>query len=508
MNVFDKNVILIASMSKAEKRSFKLLYENDRANKAYLILFDLIGQHITWSFDAINEAFKKQTHKTMTTASAYLHHLIIKHLIAENANKSLKVILFNQIERAKLLFDRKLVDEGFEELDKAYEQAELYEDEVLQLLILRTKIRFHEKLDFTRISEQELASIHMKQLALTKKSRLIDQHHFLYNTLRHRINRKGYITSAQKKEGFNDLIISELNLSSNDNSVGFEEEKLHYLFQSTYFLETGNTLSAVRNYKTLIELFEENRHLLVNPPIYYLNALEGIIQTLINARLYDDIESFLQKIRGLDDENHPADFRLHIQFLDYTTQLTVYLAKGNLEAIDALNEAFAESLVKKQENLLPNEQIHIYILQAATFIYNNNFKEARKILSNSITKYKVFQKQPLFKILRLIYLLMKAYNEDINYTTSEIISIRNQSKGEAVNPIETIILKFAKEYPLPKAKHQQQLLWQKYDTKIAKALTDKYSQKTLTLFDFTLYIKSQILNVPIKKLLETVEQKS
>ncbi len=77
-----------------------------------------------------------------------------------------------------------------------------------------------------------------------------------------------------------------------------------------------------------------------------------------------------------------------------------------------------------------------------------------------------------------------------------------------MNPIETIILKFAKEYPLPKAKHQQQLLWQKYDTKIAKALTDKYSQKTLTLFDFTLYIKSQILNVPIKKLLEQVEQKS
>ena len=63
----------------------------------------------------------------------------------------------------------------------------------------------------------------------------------------------------------------------------------------------------------------------------------------------------------------------------------------------------------------------------------------------------------------------------------------------------------AKEYPLPKAKHQQQLLWQKYDTKIAKAVTDKYSQKTLTLFDFTLYIKSQILNVPIKKLLETTE---
>lgn len=504
MNVFDKAVILIASMSKAEKRSFKLLCDCEKSEKAYLILFDLIEQHITDSFESISEAFRKITHKNITTASSYLYNLILKHLIYENANKSLKTTLFNQIERAKLLFDRKLVDESFEELDKTYAQARLYEDEIIQQLVLRTKIRFHEKLDFTRISEQELASTHMKQLSLTKKSRVIDQHNFLYNTLRHRIHRKGYITSIEKKEALNDLIISELHLSSNDHSVGFEEEKLHYLFQSTYLLETGNHLSAVRNYKTLIELFEANTHLLLSPPVYYLNALEGIVQTLLHARLYDDIELFLQKIRACDKESYPTDFRLHIKFLDYTTRLTVYLTKGNLAAIEQLNVEFNDSLLKNQDSLMPNEQIHIYILQASTYIYQNEFKKAHKIVVNSITQYKVFQKQPLFKILRLIYLLMKAYNEDITYTSNEIISIRNQSKGEAVSQIETIILRFAKEYPLPKAKHRQQQLWQKYEPKINRALTDKYSQKALTLFDFTLYIKSQILNIPIQQLLEVM----
>ena len=503
MNILEKNIILISSMSKAEKRGFKLLYDSDNQNKAYLLLFDLIEQNITHSFETIDEAFKDLTHKNITTASNYLYSLILKYLIYENASKSLKITLFHQIERAKILFDRKLIDEGFEELQKAYQQAKLYEDEVMQLLILRTKIRFHEKLDFTRISEQELASLQMKQLSLTKKNRIIDQHNFLYNTLRHRINHKGYITSLEKKEAFNDLIISELYLSGNDSAVGFEEEKLHLLFQSTYFLETGNTLSAIRNYKTLIELFEANTHLLLSPPVYYLNALEGIIQTLLNARLYNELESFLKKIRTLDQEIYPTDFRLHIKYLDYTTRLTLCLAQGKLTAIEPLNNDFQNSLLDKQDSLPPNEQIHIYILQAATYIYNNNFKEARKILSNSVTKYKVFQKQPLFKLLRLLHLLIKAYNEDINYISNEIISIRHQSKGETLNPIESITLKFAKEYPLPKQKHQQELLWNKYEAKIAKALTDKYSQKTLTLFDFTLYIKSQILNIPIKNLLET-----
>jgi hypothetical protein len=504
MNVFDKNVILIASMTKAEKRGFKLLYESSNQNKAYMILFDLIVQNITQSFECINDEFNKTTPKNITTASTYLNNLILKYLIYETANKSLKVSLFNQIERAKILFERKLVEESFEELEKTYEQARLYEDEVIQLLILRTQIRFHEKLDFTRISEQELASIHMKQLSLTKKSRIIDQHNFLYNTLRHRINHKGYITTLEKKEAFNDLIISELYLSANDHSVGFEEEKLHFLFQSTYFLETGNHLSAVRNYKQLIELFETNTHLLFNPPIYYLNALKGIVQTLVNAKLYEEIESFLDKIRALDQEAYPTDFRIHTKYFDYTTRLTILLNKGDLTAIGHLNTDFDETLIKNQNSFMPNEQIHIYILQAANCIYQNNFKEARKILSNSITKYKIFQKQPMFKILRLIYLLIKAYNEDISYTSNEILSIQNQSKGEAVSQIETIVLKFAKEYPLPKHKHQQQILWQKYEPKINKALTDKYSQKTLTLFDFTLYIKSQILNIPIQYLLTPI----
>ena len=53
----------------------------------------------------------------------------------------------------------------------------------------------------------------------------------------------------------------------------------------TYYLNTGNYKSAIRFYQELITLFESNQHLILNPPIYYLSALKGILDKYSNTVL-------------------------------------------------------------------------------------------------------------------------------------------------------------------------------------------------------------------------------
>ena len=71
-----------------------------------------------------------------------------------------------------------------------------------------------------------------------------------------------------------------------------EARKLHLLFQATYYLNTGNYKSAIRFYQELITLFESNQHLILNPPIYYLSALKGILDSLHLAGLYQEMPFF------------------------------------------------------------------------------------------------------------------------------------------------------------------------------------------------------------------------
>lgn len=63
----------------------------------------------------------------------------------------------------------------------------------------------------------------------------------------------------------NDLVLSELYLIANSSYRSFEANKLHLLFQATYYLNVGNYKLAIQYYQELIGLFNENQHLILNP---------------------------------------------------------------------------------------------------------------------------------------------------------------------------------------------------------------------------------------------------
>ena len=150
-----------------------------------------------------------------------------------------------------------------------------YEMDILMLLARRNELKYMNALDFNTISERQLIGKQMKIVEIMKYIRSANLHSQLYDILKHRLFHKGYMRSEKQKNKLNDLILSELNLIANDSYKGFETQKLHLLFQSAYYLDSGNYKMAVRFYRTLIDLFESNKHMILNPPIYYLQALTG-----------------------------------------------------------------------------------------------------------------------------------------------------------------------------------------------------------------------------------------
>jgi tetratricopeptide (TPR) repeat protein len=303
------------------------------------------------------------------------------------------------------------------------------------------------------------------------------------------------------KNKFNDLIISELNLISNFRTNSFEVNKQHLLFQSTYYLESSNFLPAIRDFKTLIDLFESNIHLILEPPVYYLNALVGILNTLIGVKMFDEIEHFLDKVRKLESKNYSIDFLIQVRWIEYSTRMTLLLNYADFKGIEILDNEFEEKLLSKSHFFHPNMQIAFYILRAASYIYQGKIKEARKILSNTITKYKVFRKQPLFRQVSLMYLLLRAETGDISYTMQEIKSFRHRFKSEYASKIELLVLDFSKEFPLPTFKKQREEIMSQYKAKIEAVLKDKYSRKVLSYFDYTLYMESCLTGKTIETLL-------
>lgn len=502
MNNTERAIIIIASMSKSEKRSFKLYCNTQEGEKIYLQLFDIIDKFSTENYSKIESQFIEisQT-RNIEIAADYLYKTLLNFLVSKRSEKRIQSKIYHLIEKSNILFDRKLFNEAFEELNKANTYATLYEDDAMQIIISRTEMRYLSYLDFPSITEKELVAKQMNLLAQTKYSRTINQYNFLLDILRHRLLYKGILNPDEKKNKLNDLVLNELNLVSNTPDLNFQSQKAHLLFQSTYHLEVGDYALAVRNYKYLIELFNQNSHLMQNPPIYYLSAIEGVLDSLLTMGIYSEMQHFLSILSQLYKKEYPSDFLLKLLWINYFHQISIILHTGTFERINDVQISFTESLVKNIKYLPLDIQLQFYLTNTLLLVSIYKFKDAHKMIKNIFSEGKIYQRLPMFRLVKLINILIYAELGDVNYVESEIIAFKRNLKSTKLSKTEKLVFKFAQSYPLPCYNISKQRLWTYFSRRIRLIRNDKFEKRILKYFNFCAFIESRLTDASLADIL-------
>ena len=151
MNKAISLVVLIKSMSKSEKRFFKLYSKIQSGHKAYYALFNLMQK--TEEVDLIHKLFMARYPDTSFDVTVrHLNRVLLDCLVHLRKSKDIQTKLFNKLTRSEILFERGLVDDSYAELRKARKLAEFYEDDSIQLLVRRTELRIMGSTDFHGIS--------------------------------------------------------------------------------------------------------------------------------------------------------------------------------------------------------------------------------------------------------------------------------------------------------------------------------------------------------------------
>lgn len=498
-------ILLINSLSKAEKRYFRLLANLQTGDKIYLFLFGLLEKNKSEE-DICNEFQHRYSGKSLETAGKHLYTIILDALVRLREKQDIQTQTFHSISKSNLLFERGLIEEAFSELDKAFELATSYENDSLTLLIYRTELKYHSSLNFNKISEKQLVAKQMRIHEIMKYTRSINLHLQLYNILKYRIIHKGHVRSDKQKSNLNDLVLSELNLMANNSYRGFEAEKLHLLFQATYYLNSGNYKSALRLYEELIYLFEKNTHLLLNPPIYYLSTLRGILDSLHTMGLYKEMPFFLSKLSTLEKQAYPVVFLFEVRWLNYFYQLVSLLNTGDFEKACALFHSYEDSLYKKTHLLNPEHLLQLYLYTSILYLSLHDLVNARKYMKKIISSGKFFYPLPSYKTARLINLLLQAESGKLEVIENEINSIKRTIHLEKHAYItEKLIFRFVSAYPLPAYPQGKKRLWLQYKKDMEIIRNNKYEQQLLKTFDFLSWIESILTQRPFAEIIKDKE---
>ena len=508
MNKTDSLLILVKSLTKAEKRYFRLWSNLQSGDKAYLALFDLFDS--LDSLEKISVLFKKnQEGKSFEMACKYLYKILLDCLIKLREKQDVQTTICNMIAKAGVLFERDLFENAIEELNNAKRLASDYENDLLLNMIRRTELRYLSTLDFNGLSERELVNKQMKVNEVIKYTRSINQHIQLYDILKYRLTYKGYIRSDKQREVMNDLVLSELHLIANSSYRGFEAKKLHLLFQATYYLHSGNYKSAIRFYRELITLFEKSKRLEQNPPIYYFSALQGILDSLLVVKLYYEMPYFLSKLSEMtENTDYSTEFMLSVKAVQYYYESTMLIHSGKFDAAKKLKESAEESLFRKSYLLRLEDRLKLYLSAVILYISIDEYQLARKSMKNIFGSGKLYYALPSYKIARLINLILQAELENYDFFDNEIKSIKRNIRYEKqVYGVEKLIFRFVQDYPLPALEKNRLKLWESYRKDILVIRQSKYERQLLKTFDFVSWIESKLKRKPFNEvLIETMNK--
>jgi hypothetical protein len=489
MSKLSSLISLIHSLTKSERKKVSSFLDLDKNTADYAILYKVIDEKSTDNQQQIRADFiKLRPNAAFNTAINYLFDTLLLTLNQLRINQDSYYALFNLLMNTKVLYEKSLYQECFLLLTKIQNEAVKYENFTILLIAQKMELDYLLSLDFPDTTEQELLNKQYKINETLKKIRKINEHASLYELLK-------------QKQEMNDLVVSEMSIVSSSGFENFEIQKNHKLFQSNYLINVGDYKSALNSYYELNNIFEQNMHLLSNPPMYYLNTIEGVLESLRTIRNYEGMTYFINQLSKL--ETTSVHFKFQIDCVIFLYSLLPLVDTGKFTEAFKMIEKCKESIIDKTNLLSTEKQIQILLYTAIVYLGTGEPHKARKIITRiTQSERKVFS-LPLFRTIRLVNLMVLYEQKEFDYMDFEIRSVKREiQNNEKSYQLEQVILKFLSKTPEELTEQKRLLLWQKLKPQIEELQNNKFEMQLLHVFNFIAWIESKVFKVPLQKVLK------
>ena len=175
MNKAISLLVLLHSMTKAEKRYFKLYSNLQEGDKVYLTLFALMEE--CSSVEEVTRRFGVDAgESSFDIAVKHLYKVVVDCLLHLRSRYDIQARISNRMAEAEILFRCGLLQAATEELSRAKKLAGQYEMTALLMLIRQTELRYLSAGDYQGMSEKQLVEKQMKVNETFKHLRSANQH--------------------------------------------------------------------------------------------------------------------------------------------------------------------------------------------------------------------------------------------------------------------------------------------------------------------------------------------
>ncbi|MFD2586782.1 hypothetical protein ACFSQJ_07560 [Croceitalea marina] len=388
----DTLFVLVKSLSKSEKRQFKLYVGRLGVNTdaKFLALFNLMDKMRVYSESQILESgIVKKTQ--LSNLKAHLYKQILVSLRLNPVNQNIRVQIREQLDFATILYQKGLYKQALKILDKAkhiaidneeknvaYEIVEL--EKIIETQYITRSIP--DRADELALQAKELSA---HNVMTSKLSNLSLQ---LYGMML----KVGYVRTDEDLQEVTDYFESHLPDYSIE-SLGFREKLWLYKAHLWYSFLTQDFLSSYKYASKWVDLFYENEEMIHLNPVFFLKGNHYLLESLFYVKYRSQFKQTLDRLEKMtQNSDFPKNDNISSLAFLYinSNKLNLHFLEGTFEKGLYLVNIVEYGINKHKDRIDQHHIMLLYYKIACLYFGNGDNKNCivylKKIISNKNLK--------------------------------------------------------------------------------------------------------------------------
>lgn len=497
MKHVDIVVQLVKSLSKSEKRSFRLS-TNEASD--YMLLFNLIDREGIEEPVQLKAEYGKRNYAAAFNATLnYLYHLLLDKLVALRTNSMSTFQLLSDCMKAQVLFEKSLYPAAFNILNKVKRKATEMENFEILLMASRLELDYLQYLKMPGMTETDLTIKHKALSSAIEKFTYLNEQSKLYEIIEHRLIYIGNARSDKQIYDYNYLLEKDQNLHFREGT-SIEAKRRHLLFLALYHTAKSEGEKALDILSDLNDLITRHPHLAENP-LYYIRFIHNMLDNLRDAKQYDKMPAFLEDLRT--KQYHSNYVTTHVTAIADLYQLIIYIDHGEFQRASEFIKGCRSFDIAGTGQLHVAFEARILLYIAITHIALKNYRQARHTLSKSMFSSKLALEFPIFRTVRLTNLIVHYKMNDFDYIVAQARSLKREMAQKTKSfSMELLLMKMIQRGPAGFAsKRQREKLWHEIEPELRRIKADPFESQALYLFDFAAWLESEITRRPLQDII-------
>jgi len=499
----DNLFLLIKSLTKSEKRQFKLYVGRLDVNtdSKFLNLFNLLDKSNVYDEASIVKSgiVKKQQ---LANVKAHLYKQILISLKLNPSHQNIRSFIREQLDFASILYHKGLYRQSLKILDKAKETAIANEEKNLAYEIVELEKVIESQYITRSISSRadELA-IQAKELSQLNviASKLSNLSLQLYGIFL----KTGYAKNEEEATIITNYFKKRLP-KYDIKELGFREKLWLYKAHLWYSFLMQDFLNCYKYATKWVDLFHEQPEMIQLNPVFFLKGNNYLLETLF---LLNDKEKFQCTLEKLDEIVRGSDFPKD-ENVESLAFLYISLNRLNLHFIDG---TFKEGLklipvIEKDLQAFKNriDEHHImtfYYKFACLHFGAGNNKECIVYLDKIISNKTLTMREDLLCFSRVLN-LVSHYEAGLDYHLESLLksTYKFLIKMDDLHEVQKEMIKFIKGlqdiYP-----HELKNAFKNLHDKLKEYEHHPYERRAFLYLDIISWLESKIENKPVDEII-------